>query len=120
MNKQLEQELRARLESMERDLTANLNEQNTEYQDLSTNERLEPVDEAQVRMDSHTRGAMRFHDEERLTQIRSAIQRMNEGIYGTCAACGGPIADERLKAKPEAMLCIACERRHESQGAGTR
>jgi len=104
---------RERLLELERELQENLSEQQAEYDELTRADRVEPMDEAQVRMDSHTRGALRFHDEELLTSVRSAIQRTDEGRYGVCAACGGHISRDRLEAKPEAMLCIDCERRHE-------
>ncbi|MFW5684261.1 MAG: TraR/DksA family transcriptional regulator [Spirochaetota bacterium] len=118
MNEQLKNDLHAQLKQIERDLDSNLKRQEREYQELTNAERVEPMDEAQVRMESHTRGAMRYHDEERLTRVRSALQRFNEGRYGECAACGGEIDEGRLRAKPEAMLCIECERRHEREGAG--
>jgi len=104
---------RERLIKLERELQENLSEQREEYDELARAERVEPVDEAQVRMDSHNRGALRLHDEELLTRVRSAIQRAEGGRYGICAACGGPVLRERLEVKPEAMFCIACERRHE-------
>lgn len=118
MNKKLRKELKTRLEELERELAQNLNTQKEEYEQLSGSERLEPVDEAQVRTESHTRGAMQFHDEERLTRIRSALQRMEDGRYGTCATCGAEISEERLRAKPEAVFCIECERRREKEGGG--
>jgi RNA polymerase-binding protein DksA len=118
MNKQLRDELKSQLEQLRDELESNLNTQEEEYQELSGAERLEPVDEAQVRMDSHNRGAMQFHDEERLTRIRSALQRMEDGRYGICATCGSEIGEERLRAKPEAVFCINCERRREKEGGG--
>lgn len=115
MNQQDLTRYRSRLEQLERVLARNLQSQREEYERLSTAERVEPVDEAQVRMQSHTHGAMQFHDEERLTRVRAAIQRIEDGRYGVCAACGGAIAPERLDAKPEAAFCIECERRHEKE-----
>lgn len=40
--------------------------------------------------------------------IRSALDRMDQGAYGTCAACGDAISQARLIALPEAILCIDC------------
>jgi DnaK suppressor protein len=41
-----------------------------------------------------------------LGKIDRALNRMNEGTYGTCSRCGRPIEKARLKALPYADLCI--------------
>ncbi|MFP4115279.1 MAG: TraR/DksA family transcriptional regulator [Spirochaetota bacterium] len=118
MTEQLRRELKSQLEQLRDDLQRNLTAQEAEYNELSGAERIEPVDEAQVRMDSHNREAMRFHDEERLTRVRSALHRMEDGRYGICATCGAEIKENRLRAKPEALFCVECERRREREGGG--
>jgi DnaK suppressor protein len=45
---------------------------------------------------------------QRIAAIRSAIMRVDEGRYGICLSCGGPITSARLEALPEAIHCIAC------------
>ena len=45
-----------------------------------------------------------------LDAIRAALARMESGTYGTCLACGDPIAVERLRAVPTASRCVACAR----------
>jgi DnaK suppressor protein len=46
--------------------------------------------------------------EERITR---ALAKLDDGSYGVCDACGGPIAPARLRAAPESVLCIECARR---------
>lgn len=41
-----------------------------------------------------------------LAEIDAALRRIDEGTFGTCTACGRPIAEERLEAVPYATLCI--------------
>jgi RNA polymerase-binding protein DksA len=41
-----------------------------------------------------------------LAAIDAALGRIDDGSYGTCTACGRPIAEERLEALPWASLCI--------------
>jgi DnaK suppressor protein len=44
--------------------------------------------------------------EERHTDIAEALEKMEQGAYGTCEECGEPIPLERLKANPAARTCI--------------
>jgi RNA polymerase-binding protein DksA len=48
--------------------------------------------------------------QEALDDIESALERLAEGRYGICAACGGAIPFERLEAVPQARFCISCPR----------
>ncbi len=43
-----------------------------------------------------------------ITQIQAALERIENGIYGACATCGGPIGEKRLRAVPYAVQCIDC------------
>jgi RNA polymerase-binding protein DksA len=45
-----------------------------------------------------------------LQQIDEALERIDNGSYGTCRRCGKPIAVERLEARPWATLDIDCQR----------
>jgi DnaK suppressor protein len=44
---------------------------------------------------------------ELLIQTERALHRFDEGTYGICESCGGPIGKARLQAFPRATLCIA-------------
>jgi RNA polymerase-binding transcription factor DksA len=43
-----------------------------------------------------------------LSEITAALARLDAGTYGVCVQCGGPIAPERLRARPVVRTCIAC------------
>lgn len=45
--------------------------------------------------------------EAELADVERALQRLDEGTYGTCQACGDRIPDERLEAVPAARFCVA-------------
>jgi RNA polymerase-binding transcription factor len=49
-----------------------------------------------------------------LVQIDAALKRLEEGTYGTCSKCGGPIPEERLEAVPWAAYDVECQRRLEA------
>ncbi len=44
-----------------------------------------------------------------LGEINEALQRIENGTYGICAATGKPISKARLKAKPWAKYCYEYE-----------
>ena len=43
-------------------------------------------------------------------RVVRALQKLEDGSYGLCDACGEPIAPARIRAAPESVLCIACAR----------
>jgi DnaK suppressor protein len=45
-----------------------------------------------------------------LEQVDEALERMAEGTYGVCARCGEEIDFARLKAIPQATLCMSCRK----------
>ena len=45
-----------------------------------------------------------------LAEINADLERLAQGRYGTCEACGEPIANARLKALPYARECLTCAR----------
>jgi RNA polymerase-binding transcription factor len=45
-----------------------------------------------------------------LAQVNRALQRLEDGSYGTCERCGKQIGSERLRARPWATLCIDDQR----------
>ena len=44
-----------------------------------------------------------------LDKIQKAIERIEEGNFGTCEECGEEISAKRLEARPETTLCIRCK-----------
>jgi len=55
-----------------------------------------------------------------LIRIDEALQRVDQGTYGTCDECGQDIAQARLKAVPFALLCLECQEREETLAAEER
>jgi DnaK suppressor protein len=51
-----------------------------------------------------------------LAETEAALCRLDEGRYGTCAACQGAIARGRLEALPTARLCVACMKSFRNTG----
>jgi DnaK suppressor protein len=53
------------------------------------------------------------HDDERLSNIERALQRIDAGTYGLSIASGKPISLERLRAFPEALYTEEEQRQRE-------
>lgn len=46
-------------------------------------------------------------------QLAEALERVRDGTYGTCQACGRRIPRRRLEALPTATLCVPCQEQRE-------
>ena len=52
-------------------------------------------------------GNLAAADDNRLSNIERALQKIDEGTYGLSEASGAPIPIERLEAAPEALYTLA-------------
>jgi DnaK suppressor protein len=43
-----------------------------------------------------------------LERTERALVKLDEGTYGQCDSCGEPIAEKRLRAMPDVVLCVTC------------
>ena len=48
--------------------------------------------------------------ERRMQDIEHALRAIEKGQYGICERCSNPIEPERLEVKPDAILCLNCQR----------
>jgi DnaK suppressor protein len=53
-----------------------------------------------------------------LGAVSDALRRLHSPEFGRCLACGQGIAFDRLKAEPDARLCIECANLAEARGRG--
>jgi RNA polymerase-binding transcription factor DksA len=44
--------------------------------------------------------------EAQIAELRTALARIADGTYGTCAVCGDPIPEARLEVRPAATTCV--------------
>ncbi len=68
-----------------------------------------PIHMADIGTDNYEQEfALGLMDSERklLKEIDDALERIEQGVYGTCEATGKPIAKARLEAKPWARYCV--------------
>lgn len=48
--------------------------------------------------------------ESRLQKIKKALQDIKRETYGKCSNCKGYISEKRLRAYPEADICLKCKK----------
>jgi RNA polymerase-binding transcription factor DksA len=46
--------------------------------------------------------------DELLDEVEGALSRLDDGTYGVCESCGGPIDDARLAESPTTQSCSSC------------
>jgi RNA polymerase-binding transcription factor DksA len=56
--------------------------------------------------------------ESELSDVESALRKLDDGTYGTCEACNQPIDAQRLEALPATRFCIADASRAEQEARG--
>ena len=65
-----------------------------------------PADTASEITDADQQNALLENSAEQRAQVVAALQRIEDGTYGTCVDCGKTIPDARLEVRPEAARCV--------------
>lgn len=108
---QLEPETLERLREQLREERERLREQLAELEETIDSSswddevRSDPADAGFAVSELDRVGTLARNSQEILRQVERALERMQEGTYGTCELCGEPIAKGRLEALPHATTC---------------
>lgn len=80
-----------------------------EREELQIETQADPID--QVTSSTERDLAIQHLDQNARTmhEIQSALDKIQDGTYGLCEHCEGPIPPRRLEALPWARFCIACQ-----------
>lgn len=104
-----------------REMQADVEERMREGRTDRSNDVRDIVDLCDVGIEEELSFALLQMRTEALARVDAALERLEDGKYGACFACGAEIAESRLRALPFAVRCRACEERHEQeQGKGRR
>lgn len=115
MNKEIREKLRNRLLNSREDLLAEVRQQVSEAAELR-DEGSADVGDAGLTDDLREKlHLLSERQRERVFAIDEALERLEAGTYGLCAACGEPIDVHRLEAQPDARLCVECQKEAEEQ-----
>jgi DnaK suppressor protein len=73
----------------------------------------DPNDRASL--ESERNFELRIRDRERklIRKMQEALGRIEDGTFGICDRCSGPISEKRLIARPVTTLCIDCKTKEE-------
>jgi len=66
-------------------------------------------EEAAESAELEKRLALETRIKHQMVQVERALDKIEEGNYGTCDNCGEPIGEARLEALPWASLCLKCK-----------
>ena len=73
----------------------------------------DPNDRASLEADRNFELRIRDRERKLILKMREAIQRIDDGVFGICESCGGPISEKRLMARPVTTQCIDCKTKEE-------
>ncbi len=92
-----------------------LDEAEKTVSDMTTGKENFPDPNDRATLESDRNFELRIRDRERklLAKIQEAIKRIDDGVFGLCEVCGGPISEKRLMARPVTTLCIDCKTKQE-------
>ncbi|CAA0122285.1 General stress protein 16O [Halioglobus japonicus] len=99
--KAIQAELEARLASLQARLSSL-------KQDVTQSHSSDSSEQAQERENDEVVDTIANETEASIRTVQAALERLKEGTYGSCEACGESISDARLEAIPEATRCVNC------------
>ena len=73
----------------------------------------DPNDRASLESDRNFELRIRDRERKLIAKMQEAIRRIDDGTFGICDDCSGPISEKRLLARPVTTQCIDCKTRQE-------
>jgi DnaK suppressor protein len=86
-----------------------------DHEGLCIEHEADPGDQGKSQNDRDL-AALKLDKQSRVVHdVCAALAKMDNGSYGQCERCKGPIAPRRLDAIPWAQLCLACQSAAEAE-----
>ena len=82
---------------------------------LEIQQMADPLDQVRLSTDRDMAVEALNQQARSIHEIRSALDRIEEGSYGLCERCEEPIPAKRLDALPWARLCVTCQSAAEAE-----
>ena len=96
------------LDSRNKQIVKNINDVNSELDQLNSLELNDEGDHASVNNNAMIESAIVHQQEQELREINIALGKIASREYGICEMCEDDIGFQRLKVKPHAIYCIDC------------
>lgn len=109
------EDVKRRLQDRERELGEEIATFNQDARDSRPSDVEDPLDEVTASQAKAGSFAVSNIASETLLQVRAALQRLEDGEYGTCVDCGRPIEEARLRAVPWTPYCLEDQEKHDRE-----
>jgi RNA polymerase-binding transcription factor len=113
-------DLRQQLLDMKARLLEEMELESKAEREGNKDEGLDTYDLASEERDREINFILSDRERNKVKNIDDALERMEEGSYGVCDACGLEIAEERLAAMPFTRLCRDCQQDQEREARSQR
>ncbi len=81
---------------------------NVEF-NLQRDDMMDECDMTTTELENNMRIRLRNREALYLKKIDEALNRIQEGTFGECEACGDDIESKRLEARPTTTHCVTCK-----------
>lgn len=113
--KQKQEKMKAYKTMLQQKINELLNEAGKTVSEMTNGKENYPDPNDRASLESDRNFELRIRDRERklIMKMQEAIKRIDDGVFGICEVCGGPISEKRLIARPVTTLCIDCKTKQE-------
>jgi DnaK suppressor protein len=108
MTEEEQQHFKARLEALAEEIKATLALADPAKESITPDKAIGRLTRMEAIQAQSMSAEGRRRQEARLRQVKHALDRLDQGTYGSCTRCGEAIPRGRLEFMPEAPLCISC------------
>lgn len=108
MNKNKIDHFRSQLESIRAAILGDVEKSNQNVRAGETGQIADISDDAARTYSRQLEGELGKQEWQKLKQVDTAIEKMEEGKYGICAECEATIPEARLKLVPFTEFCTQC------------
>ena len=106
-------EIKSKLLEMQKSIMDDIEDERTKSASAVTDDIGDDIDHATEERNRELFQLLAERDQQKLKQIREALDSIDANTYGTCDDCGDKIGKARLIALPFTKLCIECKSEQE-------
>ena len=120
MRKAFLKSARDKLAEMRRQVLREISNDLKQGREGAKDEGMDTYDLASEERDREISFILTDREREKVNAIQEALDRVEDGTYGTCESCDSEIAEGRLEALPFTRLCVNCQAEREREAKAAR